>query len=294
MTGDQLLQADGLESAVGLDDGPALHLAQRCDRGCVLDGFESISAEGRIAGGNEDRPVPIAADLDVANDDAGIFDGIAGGTSGSGGSIKRAGGCLPLNDILGVDDRDRPFDQIGQRFRDLTQAAARQDDGGEAVMDRGRPLEASGLGVQDDPEDRIDDLVERRFGGQLDDREVEPVGRFDHRRRDGLDIAGRLQGEPRKAAGGEAGYERLERQRVIAERISRGQEQLVGPDPGEDVRNLHDVHGANRTAHSAQPGHDPGSGQGRHPDHLREFHGVDERTVHSTQDDGRVNVRIEQ
>ena len=63
----------------------------------------------------------------------------------------------------GIQDRHRPLEQVGQRLDDLAQPAAAQDDGREALVDRGRAFEPQRLGVQDQAEDGVDDVGQDRF-----------------------------------------------------------------------------------------------------------------------------------
>ena len=165
--------------------------------------------------GHEDRSVALRPDLDRLDDRAAAMT-----DRRSGRRPRLAAGCLirgaPLDHVLGVHDRDRPPDELGQCLGDLTEAAAGQGDARESVVDGSGSLEARGLDVEDHGQDGIDDLVERRFWRELDEREGVLIGRFDHRRRYRLDVSAGLEGDAGQAALGQPWDERVERDRVVA------------------------------------------------------------------------------
>ena len=123
-----------------------------------------------------------------------------------------------------------------------------------------------------------DDLVERRFGRKLDQREPVPVGCGDHRVRDRLDVARGLERDAREATAGELRHQRLERRRVVTQRVRGREQELVGLDPGQDVGHFHDVHGADRAVEPALAAYHARSDEDRQPEDLADgdaFHGVE-------------------
>jgi hypothetical protein len=56
-----------------------------------------------------------------------------------------------------------------------------------------------------------------------------------------VEVAVRLDGNAGEALCRELRYQRPERCSIVAQRVGRRQEQLIGLDPGEDVGDLHHV-----------------------------------------------------
>ena len=119
MTGDEFLEADGLEAAIGLGDGARLDLAEGRDGRGILDGLQAIRPEPGLVTRHEDRSVALRADLDRLDDRA-----LAMTDRRTGRRPRLAAGRLirgaPLDDVLGVHDRDRPPDEFGQCLGDLS------------------------------------------------------------------------------------------------------------------------------------------------------------------------------
>ena len=176
--GHELLQADGLEPTVGLGHGPRLDLPQGRDRGGVLDRLERSAPSAAAVAGDEDRPVALGPPTWIGWT-------MAPCRRSSTPDRRARRDRPPGDDALAVDDRDRTVDQLGQRLGDLAEPATGQDDVREPVVDRRRCARSRAAWlVEDDRQDDVDDLVERRLGRQLDEREVVPVGGLDHRGRD--------------------------------------------------------------------------------------------------------------
>ena len=282
VAGDELLETDRLEATIGLGDGAGLDLAEGRHRGGVLDGLQASRPEPGLVVADEDRSVALRADLDRLDDRPWrmpVRRSVRQSRFTCRGEIRGS----PLNDILGVDDRHRPPDELGQRLGDLTEAAARQRDARESVVDRGGTLEARGLDIEDDRQDGMDELVERRLRRELDEREGVAIGRLDHRLRDRLDVPAGLEGHAGQAAFRQPGNERVERDRVVAEWVGRRQQQLVGLHPVEDVRDLHHVDPADRPAQAVPPADDPGAGQRRDPQQFTQRDGIDHRAMDTRQ-----------
>ena len=68
MAGHELLQADRLEAAVGLGDGPGLDEPEGGDGGRVVERLELVVAQVRRPPDGDDRPVAIRADEDRLDD----------------------------------------------------------------------------------------------------------------------------------------------------------------------------------------------------------------------------------
>jgi hypothetical protein len=270
VAGDELLEAHRLEPAVRLGDRARLHLAERGDGCGVLDCVDLIVHE--LCGPNRhDRAELLTSHPDGLDRDRPAVerdDRPAAGVGRVRRIFERQRRAPPqqalgpsrdrLDVPLAVDDRDRPADRVGQRLRDLRQPAAAQHDRRESVVDLGGPLQADRLGVQDDGQDRVDDVAERAVMRKLDQRKAELVRGRQHLGRDLVDVSGRLQGKTGEASSREARDQPEERGPVIPERVGRRQEELVRVDPAEDVRHLHDVHVPDPPVEAGSPRDDPG------------------------------------
>ncbi len=173
---------------------------------------------------------------------------------------------------LPVDDRHRHRDRLRERLGDRTQPTATQDDPREPVVDLRGPLEPDRLDVEDDPEHRADDLVEGGRRRQLDERKPQPISVLDHRGRDRLDVAGRLDRHPGEPVGHETGHELLEGGGVLPERVRGGEQELVRLHPVEDVRDFHDVDRPDDPTEARTPGDEARLLQWRQIENVRNRH----------------------
>ena len=64
MAGDELVQADCLETPIGFGDCARLDQSQRGDRGCLFEGHELILSQLVLAGQHDGHAVPLMSGLD--------------------------------------------------------------------------------------------------------------------------------------------------------------------------------------------------------------------------------------
>ena len=275
VAGRELLEADGLEAAVGLGAGPCLDEPEGRDGRRVVERLELVVAEILGPAERHDRPVPVGPGEDRLGDRVAAPDRDARPRRlaarcrldrrrrQEAEDLVADRGRVGENATLAVDDRDRHRDRLRERLCDLAEAAAAQDDPRESVVDLRGALEPDRFRIEDHPEHRPDDLVERRGWRQLDQGEVEPVCLGHHRLGDRADVASRLDGHPRETVRDQVWDQLGERRRILAERVRGRQEELVRLHPVEDVRDLHHVDGPDDPAETGSTGDEAGARQVR-------------------------------
>ena len=155
-----------------------------------------------------------------------------------------------------VEHHRAAADGSGDLSRDLVEAAALEDQPLEPLVHRDTTGEHVVLVVHQPAERRLGDRDEWGLVGDLEDREVAPVGLAEQRLRDLGVVEAGAEAESGDAGIGEEPDE-LPLQLGVVERDARGEQKLAAREPGRRVEQLCDVHPANLAlARSLLPGQD--------------------------------------
>src|SRR5690606_36640806 len=124
----------------------------------------------------------------------GLHDGIGGGQLAQRRDVlARAGAGQHLTGA--VQGRDDDVEQPGDLGGDLAQPASGQYDLHHRPVRLLGAGEHGGLAVEDVGEHLVEDVVEGDVVGELDQREAEPVGLFDHLAGQLIQVAAELDGQ---------------------------------------------------------------------------------------------------